>query len=102
MSKPKKFDQIKLVRDFVVANIKIIGSNQKEFMKHLDTTENVILALMRHLKIDIKELAVLIKDTAANQAFSQELGKELGLGVFNENKDEPVPAPKRSNRKKSE
>lgn len=102
MSKPKKFDQIKIVRDFVVANIKVIGSNQKEFMRHLETSQNVVLALMRYLKIDAKEFAVFVKDTKANNEYSEVLSKELGLGVFNEEKkDATTTTSSRVSKKKS-
>lgn len=96
-NKMKKDIKFETLRAFATGNIKILADNQKAYNRHLETTENMILAFARAMKISVKDLASIIKDTKGNSKYNEELGKELGF-IKEEN---AVSAPKKSNRKKS-
>jgi hypothetical protein len=91
------FDKYKVLKTFAETNIKILADNQKAYNRHLETTENTILAFARAMKISVKELAKIIKDTKGNRKYNEELGKELGYIK----EESAISTSKKSNRKKS-
>jgi hypothetical protein len=72
-------DKYKILADFTHNNIKVLAENQKEYNRHLETTENVVLAFARALKLSPKDLAKMIMDVKANHEYNESLGKELGM-----------------------
>lgn len=91
----KKDIKWEALKTFAETNIKILADNQKTYNRHLETTENVILAFARMFKITPKELAKFVLDTDKNNEYNKELGEALGLFK----KDGAVQPPKTTNRK---
>jgi hypothetical protein len=85
------------LRAFATGNIKVLADNQKAYNRHLETTENMIIALLRVLKIDKKKLIKLMQDTDGNKKMNEEIGKELG--VFK--KEDVISTPTKPNKSKS-